>query len=191
MSATDTQTKHAARRRLTLAAVIAVFAMPILIAWWFAHAPPASLSQGLVNHGRLIEPPIAVHTDTALAPLADVRLAPGEWAMVAVAAGACDSVCLVTTQRLLDVRTVLGQAATRTRVVLLADEVADTPAGVVPVVDPQARAALARALPADAPVPAIVLLDFRGSVVMHFPADADPGAVKADLKRLLRASKVR
>lgn len=184
----------ATHRRLTLLAVIAAFALPIVLAWWFVEHPPRALTRELVNHGTLLEPVIDIHADPALAALEAVPLAPGDWAMLAVAAGACTARCEAVVEQLADIRTVLGQAATRVRVARLSDgsrQAAAERAGVVTLDDAAAHEALVRRLPSAMALPAIVLLDFRGRVVMVHAGDAPPDAIKADVKRLLRASKVR
>jgi hypothetical protein len=37
----------------------------------------------------------------------------------------------------------------------------------------------------------VVFLDWRGQIMMHFPDTALPADIKSDLKRLLRASKIK
>ena len=37
----------------------------------------------------------------------------------------------------------------------------------------------------------VVFLDWRGQIVSYFVIDADPANIKKDLKRLLRASKIK
>lgn len=183
-----------ARQRLTLLAVVAVFVLPIGLAWWLVSARPPALTEELVNRGRLLTPPIDVRAEPALEALATVPLAAGEWALLTVGEGACEGPCAVALARAQDVRTVLGQGATRVRVVAVTDRPPASGPGVIAIADPALRGALGAALRARGPglgPSGMLLLDWRGQVAMHFPLDAPPGDVKKDLGRLLRASKVR
>jgi hypothetical protein len=117
--------------------------------------------------------------------------------MVEVVAGACDSACRKQGELLSNIRSLLGRDGTRAHVVVLADEPSTAPAPYSLVADAEARRWLASELTrrdgvtAALDTPGTVLLDWRGQVVMHFATGASPGDIKADLKRLLRASAIR
>jgi len=181
--------------RLTLVAVAAVFVLPLALAWWFAIASPESAPHARLNHGTLLTPPLALASDAAFAPLAELRLAPSEWALVYYQAAGCDDSCRATLRVLEAIREVSGQAATRVHIAGVVDiDAAEVRPPPRLIVDAGTRAALARevgarsgqALPA-----AIILLDWRQQVVLAFAPSAPPADIKADLKRLLRASAIR
>jgi hypothetical protein len=179
---------------LTLIAVVAVFVLPLALAWWFAIASPESAPRARLNRGTLLAPPLALAGDAALAPLAALSLAPSEWALVYYQA-ACDDSCRAKLRMLEAIREVSGQAATRVHIAGVVDvDGAQSRPSPRLIVDAEARAALERevsarsglALPA-----AIILLDWRQQVVLAFAPSAPPADIKADLKRLLRASAIR
>lgn len=177
--------------RIIVLLVVGMFVVPIGIAYWMVLAPPDGGTR--INRGTLVTPPVDIKTDDAYATVREVQLEPGEWAMVLVNAGDCGTDCAAGVKMLQSIDTVLGQATTRVRVVLLTDSGAPEVSGVTTVVDARARQALGRSLAASGAGVAegVVFLDWRGQVMMHYP-DADaPGDIKHDLKRLLRASKIR
>lgn len=183
------------KSRWTLVAVIAAFVVPILLAWWLALGGGLDADDQLINHGTFIRPPVDVAADPALAVLETIPLAPGEWAIVALNADACTAACEATLGTLLTLKSLLGNAATRVRVALLADLPAPPREGLVLLVEPGARTALAerlRTVPgASGDGNAVVFLDWRGQIMMFYPDAAAPAGIKSDLHRLLRASKIK
>lgn len=171
------------------ALVVAMFVAPILVAWWFAYISPPNAGLGMLNRGSLLTPPLVVADEPALAPLAQIPLAPGEWAMVYFTGATCDDACERGRQQLEQVYTVLGHDKTRVRVatVAAAGEASSEP---LLLVAPALAARLAAAAPA-AVTAGTVLLDWRGRVVIFFGPEHTPGDIKKDLKRLLRASKIK
>lgn len=184
-----------AKSRWTLIAVIVAFVAPILLAWWLARGGGFRADDQLLNHGTLIRPPVDIAAAPALGILETIPLAPGEWAIVALNAGTCAAACEATLGTLLTLKSLLGNAATRVRVALLADQPAPPREGLVLLVEPGARAALAqrlRSVPgATGDGNAIVFLDWRGQIMMFYPDAAAPAGIKRDLHRLLRASKIK
>jgi len=176
--------------RATLALVVALFVLPILIAAWMARNQAGLDGQLLVNHGMFIRPPLDIETDPATAPLRDVALGPGEWAIVYFTSGACDAPCPTVVETLLTLKSLLGNAATRVRVVRVSDEAAAAEHGLISIADPGVRQRLA-GLASSEVDSGVVFLDWRGQIMMLFPATAPPADIKSDLKRLLRASKIK
>lgn len=184
-----------AKSRWALIAVIVAFVGPILLAWWLARGGGFRADDQLLNHGTFIRPPVDIAAAPALGILETIPLAPGEWAIVALNAEACAAACEATLGTLLTLKSLLGNAATRVRVALLADQPAPPREGLVLLVEPGARAALAqrlRSVPgATGDGNAIVFLDWRGQIMMFYPDAAAPAGIKRDLHRLLRASKIK
>ena len=175
-------------------ALVAVFVAPILIAWWLVGVGPPSEREGLLNHGTLIQPPLDVGSHAETQRLDRIELKPGEWAMMYVGPGRCEADCDRTLDKLATIRTVLGQGAIRVRIVALIDEAAESPSGVVTIADRVTRSFVSTTITgrvAGAHERGIVFLDWRQQIMMYFDIDAPPGDIKKDIKRLLRASKIR
>ena len=179
------------RNRWYALTIIGAFVAPILVAFWIAILHPQVLSQHRLNHGLLLTPPLDLADVPALLTLAQFPFKPGEWGMLYYAAGACAEDCAKAVARLADIRELSGQDGTRVHVIALVDAAARPIARATTVVEHEARSELARAVAVRTGVggdAAIVLLDGRGFLVMAFPPDAPSADIKADLKRLLRAS---
>ena len=178
----------------TVLALVVVFVAPIVIAWWLVVARPPSESQGLLNHGTLIRPPLDVGSHPATQRLDHIELKPSEWAMMYVGPGRCEADCDLPLKKLASIRAVLGQGAIRVRIAALIDEAAEPAPGVDTVADRATRSfvsATITARVASAHEQGIVFLDWRRQIMMYFDVDAPPGDIKKDIKRLLRASKIK
>ena len=177
--------------RIMVLLVVGVFVVPIGVAYWMVLAPPDGGAR--INRGTLITPPVDIKADDSYTSLRQVQLEPGEWALVLVNAGDCDAECAASVNMLQSIDTVLGQATTRVRVALLTDAGESSASGVTTVADARARGAVSQSLLASGAGTAggVVFLDWRGQIMMHYPDTSAPGDIKHDLKRLLRASKIR
>lgn len=118
---TPAPTRGGLAPRLTLLLVVALFVVPILVAWWYARIAPPGEGTHLVNHGLFIEPPLDIRHDDDMAPLREFTLAPGEWAMLYFTDGACEEACNEAAGLLDAIRTVIGRDATRVRIAAVAD----------------------------------------------------------------------
>lgn len=189
----EQQPARTARPGLIVCLVSAAFVLPVLLAWWLARDGGPALGGARTNHGAFIAPPLDIAADSGLAALDTIELGPGEWAMIVYGAGHCDAPCRQALGSIASIHRVLGHDGTRVRLVLVSDAATDAePAVRNRLVDANARALLAKAgaaARADTAADGIVFLDWRGQVMMTFAADAPPGDVKQDLKRLLRGSK--
>lgn len=190
----DPEPRKNTRAAPTLLALITVFVLPIILAWWLAVVRPPVGEGKLLNHGTLIRPPIDIASNPATRPLEKIELSPGEWAMVYVGGGPCEAACVAALNKLAKIRAVLGQGAIRVRVAALVDGSDGTVPGTVIVTDRQARSFLSGTLGSRLAAEAehgIVFLDWRGQIMMYFEVDASSGDIKKDVKRLLRASKIK
>jgi hypothetical protein len=175
-------------------ALVGVFAVPIALAWWLAIVRPPSTSSVLLNYGILIQPPIDVRAQAETRALDLITLEPSEWALMYVGPGGCETTCEAVLNKLALIRSVLGQGATRVRIAALIDDAAAGGSTNVTVADQTARSSISATIKQRIPQAreqAIVFLDWRRQMMMYFDVDAPPGDIKKDIKRLLRASKIK
>jgi hypothetical protein len=191
--------QRTARGRLRMLAVLLVCAAPVLASYltYYVIRPEARR-----NYGELIDPqrPLPALAGSTLAgkpvPLPSLK---GQWLLVSVAGGACESACERHLYLQRQLRESLGQDKERVDWLWL---VADG----APVREPL-RLALSQAVVLRVPAPALerwlapapgrnlsdhlYVVDPMGNWMMRFPAGLDTGgAAKArrDLERLLRAT---
>ena len=185
------------RNRLTLILIAAVFVAPIVIAALFAQGFFDVSQRHRLNHGTFITPPINLSELPSFPAAAPLRgLAPADWAIVYIDAGACDANCAKVLTELATIRTLVGKEGTRVSVFGLLGANQDNPAPGLPrlLVDQSAVDSIGAELKkrdAAAVLPVIAFLDWRGMVMMRFSPDAPPADIKDDLQRLLRASAIR
>ena len=176
-----------------LLGVLAVFVLPIVVAYWFAILHPQVTTRPLLNHGVLLDPPIAVATDPATQSLAQIPLGVSEWGLLYVAAGSCAERCAKAVTQLVTVRQLVGKEGTRVHVIAVVDSAPQALPDARTITDPVAREFISRAVGDHLPQAreqAIVFFDWRGFIMLAFAADASPADIKADLQRLLRASAI-
>jgi cytochrome oxidase Cu insertion factor (SCO1/SenC/PrrC family) len=196
----------AARRRTTsgrlrMLLVLAVCAAPVVASYlaYYVFKP-----QGRANYGALIDPPRDWPAAMPLSTLDGAVVAPnalqGQWLLVAAGPAACDAACekRLFTQRQL--REMLGRERDRLDKVWLVTDAAplrpelrralEAPPAPVTVLraPPEALARWLEPEAGQALQAHLYLVDPRGRWVMRMPAEPDPGRVRRDLDRLLRAS---
>lgn len=185
--------------RIKMLLVWAVCAAPVVASYltYYVIKP-----QGRTNYGTLVMPPKPLPDASAL-PLTDLQgrsIVPaslkGQWLLVAVAGGACDSACEQHLYLQRQLREVLGKDKDRLDRVWLIPDQASVPQALLPGLQNAwvlrtAAADLQRWLAPDkgqALDAHLYLIDPRGDWMMRFPVDADPSLVKKDLIRLMKAS---
>ncbi len=180
--------------------LLAVCAAPVVASYTAYYLLPPD---GRTNYGTLIEPQRSLpalalrQLDGSTLTTASLR---GNWAMVQVDAGACDSRCEKKLWKMRQVRLTTGRDADRVqRVWLIVD---DAPLATILIREFEGtlflRASteeLAGFLPLPAPaetklVDHIWLIDPLGNLMLRWPKDADPSRMKRDLTKLLKASRV-
>lgn len=185
--------------RLKMLLVLLVCAAPVAASYltYFVIRP-----DGRSNYSELIHPTRAF-PDLALTDLngtaVQAATLKGQWLLVVVSGGVCDAVCekLLWVQRQL--RETLGREKDRLdKLWLITDAQAPPPkvleairTGVPATVLRVPEAALARWLQPDAGQTLnrhMLIVDPRGEWMMRVPADPDPGRLKRDVEKLLRAS---
>jgi len=186
--------------RLRMLGVLAVCASPVVASYlaYYVIKP-----EGRTNYGELIAPPREWPATLPLATLEGVPVAPaalaGQWLLVAVGSAACDAAC---EQRLLmqrQLREMLGRERDRLDKVWLVTDAAPptpelrraletTPATTELRVPPQALAAWLAPAPGQQLADHLYLVDPMGRWVMRWAAQPEPGRMRRDIDRLLRAS---
>jgi len=185
--------------RLQMVLVLLVCAAPVIASYltYYVIRPSSH-----ANYGELIEPNRPLPTAAQL-PLQDLQRQPvdpaslrGQWLLVVVADGPCDERCEALLYMQRQLREGLGREKDRVDRVWFVTGSAPVRADLLPAMQQATvlhapRAALAQWL---APAPGeslqnhLYLVDPIGRWMMRFPENAQPGKVKRDLERLLRAS---
>ena len=192
MSAPPEPAQKKARRTLLL--LLAVFALPLFIAWVFTMGPLDWRPTNMVNHGVLLTPPLQLSSygvmDATGAELT-VDVVARNWFLVVLRNTACTEPCQGMLQIAERIKIAVGRDKHRIAVALL-----------VPDDDAPASGGEKWLLPADGKLvdvlrhatdepqldTALLIVDHQGIAVLVYPPTEDgPGALK-DLKRLLRAS---
>jgi len=193
----DDVVRRTASGRLKMFIVLLVCAAPVVASYlaYFVIRP-----EGRTNYSELVEP---LRPIPAALPLTDLQGRPvaaeslkGQWLLVVVSGGACDSRCehYLWLQRQL--RETLGREKERVDKVWLIDDAA-TPRSAT--LDAIAGATVLR-VPRDAlagwlaPAPQrtleqhVYIVDPLGNWMMRVPVDPEPAKFKRDVEKLLRAS---
>jgi cytochrome oxidase Cu insertion factor (SCO1/SenC/PrrC family) len=186
--------------RLKMLAVLAVCAAPVVASYlsYFVIRPSARS-----NYAELIDPPRPIPPGLPLTRLDGSSVDPstllGQWLIVVVSGGACDTACdrRIFLQRQL--RELLGRDRDRVDKLWLVDDRASPPEAMLAAVRAVPGQTVLR-VPRDALerwlAPAagsdlhahLYLVDPQGAWMMRAPAEPDPQKLKRDLERLLRAS---
>lgn len=196
----DEAARRTSRGRLKMLLVLLVCAAPVIASYftYFVIRPEARS-----NYGELVVPPRPLPADLPLRALDGRPVAPatlhGQWLLVVVADAACDKACENHLYLQRQLREVLGRERERIdKVWLIPDDGAPRPEvlqaiaqGGEPTVLRVPREALSRWLaPAEGHALAehLYVVDPMGQWMMRVPADPQPGKLKRDIERLLRAS---
>lgn len=206
-----------ARNLRTLAALAALFFLPLLASAWLYYGM-GWRPGGHVNHGELIQPPrplpqvelprIALTGEgpgSATAGQAARELAPSgptlfhsNWTLVYVGDGSCDASCRSTLYVMRQTRLALGTDMERLARVFLAtanccakDYLAREHAGIT-VLDATgaAGARLLGRFPAGDRAHTLFVVDPMGNLMMRYDVRRDPRGLLVDLKRLLELSQI-
>ena len=193
-----------ARNLLTLAALAALFLLPLAVAF-FTYYGTAWRRAHRVNHGVLILPAralpqVALPRDGDPQPAGTPASAPfrGRWSLVYVGSGACDASCRRALYVMRQTRLALNNDMTRVERVFLASGdccarsfLANEHPGLL-VLD--ATGENARRLLEEFPSPArehvLFVVDPLGNLMMSYDARRDPHGLLEDLKKLLKLSHI-
>lgn len=185
--------------RIKMLLVLLVCAAPVLASYYrFYLARPATVTA----YSSLIQPSVALPDISALAldgkPQAMRGLA-GQWLLVVLGSGACDTACERRLFMQRQLREMTGREAERIeKIWLVIDDLplapalqkalSETPAMSILRLPRAAAAAWLKPAPGQALEDHLYIVDPLGEWMMRAPADADPSRLKRDIERLLRAS---
>jgi cytochrome oxidase Cu insertion factor (SCO1/SenC/PrrC family) len=192
MSTPTRAAKTKARR--TLLAIVAVFALPLVLAWLFTIGPLDWRPAKTVNYGVLLEPPLRLQSydvmDAAGTQLT-VDAVARDWYLVVLHAAPCTGQCQGLLQIAERIRIAVGRDMSRVTLALLGPDndkpVSHTQRWLLPA-DGKLIGAVRRALGAPHFDSILLIVDHRGRIVLVYPPAEDGQGVLDDLKRLLRAS---
>jgi cytochrome oxidase Cu insertion factor (SCO1/SenC/PrrC family) len=186
------------RRNRALYLLIVVSLSPIVASYFAYYVMPPS---GRTNYGTLIEPqrPVPALAATQLDGVPfDLRALRDQWVMVMADGGACDEQCRAKLLQMRQQRTMTGKERDAIeRVWFVIDREPVDPALLRDYEGTHVVRIDARALQPLLPLPGtpgadlrdhIWLVDPPGNVMLRWPRDPDPKAMKNDIARLLRAS---
>lgn len=186
------------RQRWILPVLALLFMGPLAAAWFFYYAGDGWRPGESVNHGQLITPavPLPLPVDGAWPELSE------HWSLLVVGNGPCDLACVAVLDKVRRVRLALREKAPRvTRVLLHAGELQDSDAireqraGLLALrVDTERGRVLHQQLsglvPASGGSWAIFVVDPLGNAVLVYTPDFTMRGMLADLKRLLKLSRI-
>lgn len=182
-------------------AMVAIFAAPVLAAWFF-YFYPQYLPEQRSNRGELIDPvvtlPEAPGLRTAAGEPLDRERLFGRWTLVYLAGGPCAEDCLARLRDLRQIRLALGEGSQRVDRLLILTSGADAAEmsrltgrfdglQVAEARGPFLDALLAQLGPE--PLDRVYLLDPMGQLMMRYAQDAPAKDTLRDMERLLKASK--
>lgn len=185
--------------RIKMLLVWAVCAAPVVASYFMYYVVRP---EGRTNHGDLIQPARAMPEPDAL-PLRNLQGATvlpaslkGQWLLVSVAGGACETTCEKTLYLQRQLRESLGRDKDRIDRVWLVSDGAAVREALMPALQQASvlrvpEADLARWLEPQSGrqlADHLYLVDPRGDWMMRFPANVDFAKAKRDLTRLLKAS---
>ena len=209
----NTPASHLRARNLrTLAALAALFGLPLVIAF-FAYYGSGWRPAGRVNHGVLITParplppltlPRVSRARVTGSPQSSGAAAAygtpfrAKWSLVYVGNGACDSACRQALYVMRQTRLALNNDMTRLERVFLAsgdccarELLAREQAGldILDAAGP-AGTALLREFPSPGREHSLFVVDPLGNLVMSYDVRGDPHGLLEDLKKLLKLSHI-
>ncbi|MBT8446956.1 MAG: hypothetical protein KJO38_07400 [Gammaproteobacteria bacterium] len=191
MTSDTDQSTRSSRGCVIALLIAAIFIVPIVIAWLYAFGILDWRGQGMVNQGLLLDPPLELSLSDP--EREDTWTYPGNWRVVLVSEAECAADCQALAARIATVYQLLGQRQTRVDLVhvnqsggaaqsppLFFDQSLDAPAIEELAGEVRRQHGLV--------APFAGLLDWRGYLMMVYPADAEEGGILEDLKRVLRAT---
>jgi hypothetical protein len=186
------------RQRAKLLLLFALCTLPVFASYLLYYAYPPS---GRANYGELIDPQRPVPA-LAVVPVGDgpasLAAMRGQWLLLQVDSGACQTACAEKLFTIRQLRTMAGKERTRIGRVWLVTDDAPVDARLIEAYEGTAmlraeRAALAQWLP----VPEggqledyLFLVDPLGNLMMRHARDGEPRRIHKDIARLLKASRI-
>jgi cytochrome oxidase Cu insertion factor (SCO1/SenC/PrrC family) len=184
-----------------LLAMVAIFAAPVIAAWFF-YLNPGYLPAGRTNKGELIEPVVPLPPELRLSDPSGLKFDPaglaGKWVLVYLARGECGDACMEHLIAIRQIRLALGESQFSVdRLLIMTDpsagDLAARLAGEldgmqVALTDEASGPTLTNAL-GEGALGRIYILDPMGNLMMRYAPDAPAKDTLKDMERLLKASK--
>jgi hypothetical protein len=198
--ALDGAAQRTSSGRWKMLLVLLVCAAPVIASYltYFVIRP-----EGRTNYSELIQPLRPIPDKLPLVDLqgraVDAASLKGQWLLVVVSGGACDAVCERQLWIQRQLRETLGREKDRLDKVWLISDAAVPRAATLQAISAGVPATVLRVAPealAQWLAPAkgstleqhMVVVDPLGNWMMRVPADPEPGKLKRDIEKLLRAS---
>jgi hypothetical protein len=186
------------RRFRMLYLLIAVCVAPVLASYYFYYIDPPG---GRTNYGALVQPqrPLpALPTTLQDGSAFDLRTLRGRWVMLMADEAACAAACQKKLWHMRQIRAGSGKDADRIERVFVVLDGAPMDTLLLREYDgthflraqPAAMADYLALPPGGALRDHIWLIDPISNQMLRWPPDADPGRIKKDLQRLLKASRI-
>jgi cytochrome oxidase Cu insertion factor (SCO1/SenC/PrrC family) len=200
MTSTSESTPRSARIQFWI--LLAVFFVPLLVAFALYYGAQGWRPAGMTNNGQLIDPPRPlpqVALTTATGSAVQPAFMHGKWNLIYVGAGRCDARCREALTLIRQTRLALGDDMTRVqRAFFVSGACCDQAyldeqhAGLVTArIDDDAGAQLMRSFPPDAAhAGRIYIVDPLGNLMMSYEPDARPKGLLEDMKKLLKLSHI-
>lgn len=192
-----------ARSTAPLWIMVAIFAAPVVAAWFF-YLNPEYLPSGRTNRGELITPIVPLPPELGLftpegADL-DRRPLEGKWTLTYLTGGDCSDICLDHLIAIRQIRLALGEGQLNVERLLIVTDPAATGLAAdlgnefegmrVALTDVDGGARLTDLLGGESSaLDRIYILDPMGNLMMRYASDATAKDTLKDMERLLKASK--
>jgi hypothetical protein len=180
--------------RAQMLLIASVFFGPLAVATWMYYSG-AFLPEGRTNHGELLVPVTNVVAENPSSEVA--TLGDGYWLLLYSNEQTCEQSCRDALYTMRQSRKMLGKEMDRLKRVFLhgassPDTVflADEHAGLIVLRDERLSALLNNKTPAALSAGGYFLMDPLGNLVMYFAPDVNPGDMVADIKHLLKFSRI-
>jgi hypothetical protein len=181
--------------RTQLVLIACAFLGPLAIAAWLYFQGSGLAPGGRSNHGALLEPIINLAEAAPASPIAG--LIGDTWLLVYANRSACDAACESSLHTLRQSRLMLGKDMQRLeRLFLHGDSLPDRVflaaehPGLLTMKDAELDALLDNKRPESLGAGGYFLIDPLGNLVMYFRPEIDPKEMVADIKHLLKLSRI-
>jgi len=202
-----TQESAKKKNRKSMLLVFALFAVPVLIAWFLLGPGRNWLPSGATNNGTLVAPARPLPTEGRLAGLNGTPLTQGylteKWTLVHFVTKNCDQTCKELLHRTKQVRLAMGEDIRRIQRLLIFTEqgldvtdsvMADDPNLAIALVTYASNPELLNKFVIGGVQPEtgnrVYLVDPLGNLMMYYESTDRPNGILIDLRKLLKWSQI-
>jgi hypothetical protein len=181
--------------RLQFLLIACAFLGPLVLATWLYFQGDPLLPEGRTNHGDLLEPILSL---VEALPTASIHAQHDRsWLLLYINIDLCDEFCLDALYTMRQSRLMLGKEMDRLKRVFLHGSsppdtvfLANEHQGLITIKDSSLTDLLNKKRPARLSAGGYFLIDPLGNLVMYFRPDIEPSDMVADIKRLLKLSRI-